>query len=207
MLVHDVEQNTPEWDALRAGIPTASEFKNLITAKTGKPSTAIDSYARTLAGEKFAGTQLDPFLGNQYTERGHALEDDARRFYRLITNADVHQVGFITDDDLTMGCSPDSLVGEDGLLEIKCLLADKHVECLEYIDAGECPPDYRIQVQGQLFITGRKWCDLYFYHPILPKQAIRIEPDGEIQTLLTSQLTALAEKRDAIHEMLTRQAA
>ncbi len=206
MLIHDVTPNSPEWFALRLGIPTASEFKNLITAKKLQLSiTGLKTYAITLAGEKFAGKALDAFEGNKYTEWGHEHEDDARRHYRFDRNVEVSTIGFATTDDGKVGASPDSMVGEDGGLEIKCLQGQKHVESLWYIDEGTCPPDYRIQCQGQLFVTGWKWIDLFFFHPDLPKVSIRIEPDPVIQDLLAEQLEKLLTARDEIHTMLTRQ--
>ena len=207
MIIHDVTHNSPEWYALRLGIPTASEFSNLITAKTLKPSKALETYAITLAGEKFAGKSLDPWEGNRYTEWGHEHEDNARRHYRFDRNTEVSHVGFITTDDGSIGASPDSIVGEDGLLEIKCLQGQKHIESLRYLHQGICPPDYHIQTQGQLFVSEKAWNDLFFFHPDLPKVSIRIEPNKEIQKLLKSQLEALAEKRDEIHAMLQQQEA
>lgn len=204
MQIHTVEQGTPEWLALRLGIPTASEFKNLVTP-TGKAATAVKSYALTLAAERFIGEPVDAFTGNAATERGHELEPAARRFYEFSNDVEAVQVGFVTSDDKTVGCSPDSLIGEDGLLEIKCPLAPKFMECLKYVHEGKCPPDYFIQVQGQMFVCERKWCDLLFYHPQLPPRHIRVFPDAAIVETLQSQLTKLAELRSDALAMLTDQ--
>ena len=207
MLVHEVEQNTPEWFALRAGMPTASAFSNLLTAKGGKPGAALHTYANKLASEKFSDFIPETFPGNYATRRGHELEPDAREYYAFTNEVEVFQIGFVTDDAETMGCSPDSLIGDDGLLEIKCLGPTKHIESLRYVDAGECPPDYRYQVQGQLMITGRQYCDLFFYDPVYPKVHIRILPDFKLNMALTTGVKAVIDERDEILEMLHRQAA
>lgn len=201
MIIHDVEQNTPEWLHLRAGMPTASEFSKLITS-TGAASKSMIAYAQELAGEVYAGQPLNGWEGNQYTERGHDLEDEARASYGLLTGAEVTQVGFVTDDLQRWGCSPDGLVGDDGLLEIKCL-PKKHIGMLLYWHKHKkCPPDFIQQVQGQMWITGRAWCDLYFYQPHLPDLVIRVEPDEKLVDALKEQLTECLIERDRTLDIL-----
>lgn len=201
MIVHDLEQNSDAWLALRAGIPTASAFSKLITS-TGTPSKSMPAYAQELAGELYAGKPLNLWEGNGYTERGHELEDEARSSYELLTGSEVEQAGFVTNDIETYGCSPDGLVGDDGLLEIKCL-PKKHISMLLYWNKhAKCPPDFIQQVQGQMFITERNWCDLYFYQPDLPDLRIRVEPDAKIVEGLQAQLAACLEERDRVLSIL-----
>jgi YqaJ-like viral recombinase domain len=198
MIHHQFVQGTPEWFASRAGIPSASNFDKLITS-TGEPSKSMLGYAITLAGEKFAGKPLDAWEGNAYTERGNLLEDDARKMYAFLNDVEPEQVGFITDDTGTYGCSPDSLIGDDGTFEAKCLKAENHIKAILYFKKnGKVPPDYVQQTQGQLLVTGRKWCDLFFYHPDLPRLCIRQTPDEVLTAALLLQIDAVTKERDRI---------
>ncbi len=195
---HNVQQNTPEWLALRAGKPTASDFSKLITS-TGEPSKSLSTYAITLAAELYAGKPLDVWEGNSYTERGHALEDDARRLYALMHDQEPEIVGFMTDDAERYGCSPDSLVGENGGSEIKCLKAENHIKAiLYYRKHKKCPPDYVQQVQGSLLVCERDWWDLFFFHPDLPHLTIRIMRDEDLIKSLREQIDVVIVERDRI---------
>ena len=197
MIVHDVLQGSPEWLALRIGIPTASEFKRLVTS-TGKPSESLALYAGELAAEMFAGKQLEQFNGNVWMDRGKDMEAEAVNLYAFTTDADVQRVGFITNDAVTAGCSPDALVNQDGGLEIKCLKAERHVEATHYHKKhGRAPSQYILQVQGSLLITGRAWWDLCFYSPELPPLIIRHTPDPALHAALAAGIAAVIAERDA----------
>lgn len=202
MIIHDIEQGTDEWLRLRAGMPTASNFKKLITSK-GEPSKTLPTYANLLAAELFAEKPLNDFEGNQWTDRGSELESDARTRYEFQFDADVEQVGFITDDHKFNGCSPDGLVGDDGLIEIKCLKTENHVNAILYYKKyGRTPPDYIQQTQGQMLICERDWCDLVFYHPNLPMLTIRQEPDSKIMSALTMYIDEVLSQRDNVLNIL-----
>lgn len=207
MIIHDVEQRSPEWYALRAGMPTASEFSKIVTSK-GEPSKSAAGYALTLAAEKFAGKPVDAWEGNSWTERGREMEDQAGALYEFAHDAVIEPVGFVTDDAGEMGCSPDGFVGDDGLVEFKALKAENHVKAiLYYRKHGYCPTDYVQQAQGQMLITARAWCDLVFYHPELPLLVIRQTPDVKLQGALCKQLPLLREERDRVLADLRAQAA
>jgi len=204
MIIHEVEQGTDSWFSLRAGIPTGSEFKKLVTS-TGQPSKSMKEYAAQLAADLYAGKPLDSFGGNQYTDRGSELESEARKFYAFDSDCKVDEVGFITDDLKQYGVSPDGLVGDDGLVEFKCQIAKEHVKTLlYYYDKAKCPTAYIPQVQGQLFVTGRKWCDICFYHPDLPALIIRIEPDPVVIETLKKQLMAVIAERNLILKIINK---
>ncbi|MDX1812473.1 MAG: YqaJ viral recombinase family protein [Gammaproteobacteria bacterium] len=203
MIIHDVDQNTKEWWESRIGIPTASDFSKLITS-TGEPSKSMSDYAAVLAGNRYAKKSLDSWQGNYHTERGHEIEPEARNWYSF-AYADVVQTGFITDDTEQYGCSPDGLVNDDGLVEFKCLSAKEHVKALLYFNKHKkCPTTYVQQTQGQMFICERKWCDLVFYHPDLPKLRIRQLPDSNIIAGLKNQLDAVIKERDRILTILNQ---
>lgn len=198
MIIHECDQGSEEWLSLRAGIPTASNFSKLITS-TGAESKSLSGYALTLAGELYAGKPLDGFGGNKWTERGHELEDSARARYEMLNDVESEQVGFITDDEKSHGCSPDSLIGNNGMLEIKCLKAENHIKAILYHRKnGKMPPDYAQQTQGQMMVCERDWCDLVFYHPDLPMLTIRSAPDAKIIAALKSQIGIVIAERDLI---------
>ena len=117
MITIDCEQLSPEWYKLRAGVPSASNFDKLITAK-GETSKQRIKYMYTLAGESITGEKEQTYQ-NATMQRGIELENEAREMYELITGQEVAQVGFCMNDNKEFGCSPDGLVGEDGLIEIK----------------------------------------------------------------------------------------
>lgn len=198
MLIHECEQSSETWHGYRAGLPTASEFSKLITSK-GEPSKQMAEYAMQLAAEAYAGKPLDRWSGNQWTERGNELEQQARAWYSLVTDQDVSEVGFVTDDLVTYGCSPDGLIGENGTCEFKCLAAKNHVKVLTYYKKfKKSPTDYVAQCQGEMFVCEREWNDLVFFHPDLPSIIIRQEPIQAVFTGLEAQLKAVIAERNII---------
>lgn len=221
MRIHEeVLQRSPEWYALRCGIPTASEFSSLLTPKTLKP--AKSNYAHRLAFEEITGLPSDEWSGNEHTERGIEAEQGAIEAYQLITDNVCKSVGFVTNEDTetgevaTAGCSPDQLVNDDGLLEIKAPLGPKIVEI--FVDWMENGPssDFKMQLQGQMMICKRKWCDLILFHQpykfdgstaelaakhLLEPKIIRVEPDYEIWDKLQVQIDAVIQRRDEIVEI------
>lgn len=198
MLVHNVVQGEDSWFKIRAGLPSASNFSKIITS-TGDRSKSLHEYAVTLACEKFAGKHIDAWEGNYHTERGTLLEPSAISSYCFIHDCEAEQVGFVTDDECTYGCSPDRQIGISGLLEIKCLKAENHVKVILYHKKNKrTPPDYIQQTQGQLFICEREWCDLVFYHPGLPMEIIRQFRDENIISSLRDAINDVIVERDRI---------
>ena len=150
MIVHDMEQGTPEWSRVRLGIPTSSRFDSLLTPKTLKPAKG-DGYLLELLTAWALGVSPNDG-GNRWTQRGTDLEAEGRRAYSWEHNGGepIGEVGFVTDDDGTVGCSPDGLVGADGLLEIKSPSAKAHIGYM--LDPDSLVQTYRCQVQGQLYV-------------------------------------------------------
>jgi len=190
--VIEVEQGTPEWFAARLGIPTASEFKTVLAG--GKGLTRA-TYMRKLAGEVLTGEPAESY-SNAAMERGKAMEPEARMAYSLLKDVEVHEVGFILNHGA--GCSPDGLIGDDGGLEIKTKAPHLLIECL---DRDDIPPEHRAQVQGALWITGRRWWDFVAYWPGLPLFIVREYRDEdyianlaqEVKTF-NAQLARMVEK-------------
>jgi hypothetical protein len=196
MLVHDVEQRTPEWFALRRGIPTASQFCKIITSR-GQASTQADAYRRTLLAERELGTNMGSFGGTIWTERGNALEPEAVRCYEGRMQTETIKVGFVTDRDRTIGCSPDRLVGADGLLEVKCPAPQTQAK---YLRARRVDMRYYPQIQGQLLITGRQWVDFFSYHPDQRHLCVRVFRDkgylAQLAELLQDFLSKMHHQRN-----------
>lgn len=183
---YNMEQGTPEWFEIRLGRFTASQFGKLMGAPTTKGYSDI---INQWVFEKIASKKADSYV-NDAMLRGTELEPVAREDYVFTTNNQVEQVGFVTMGD-SFGCSPDGMVGEDGLLEIKC---PKWNTQLDYLLANKLPSIYKWQVQGQLMVTDRKWCDFYSYHPDLPALLVRVNRDEkQIEKLRDKLDTALAE--------------
>lgn len=202
MITHDVKQRSEEWYALRLGMPTASEFSKIVTS-TGAESKSRSGYAATLAAEKYAGGSVDTWGGNVHLERGKMLEEDAIARYEFVNGVAVNPVGFVTDDAKTCGCSPDGLIGDTGSIEVKCLKAENHIAAMIYFSkSGTLPTDYIQQTQGQMWIAGRLWADVVFYHPVLPMLTIRVEPNFDIIAGLSSGIKAVCAERDGIVQML-----
>lgn len=175
-------QGSDTWFELRKGVPTASRFDRILTARKMKISGQADGLIAELIGEKFS--LITPENVEHYTNRamrwGEECEAEARRWYSLETNGDVLQVGFCLTDDGRFGCSPDGLVGEDGGLELKCPQPKTQVE---YLLANELPAEYKAQVHGALIVTEREWWDFLSYAPGLPPFVVRVTPNSYTREL------------------------
>lgn len=194
MIVYECRQGTPEWINLRLGVPTASSFDRIVTP-TGKPSSQGEKYRFDLLAERMAGHSFDDFKSS-WMERGNELEGDARNFYELQRDCSTQAVGFISNDAATWGASPDSLVDERGLMEIKCPKPGTHVSYL--LKAGSPYEEYRVQVQAQLWIAERDWCDVVSYNPEMPMALMRIERDDEFISKLAPLVKEFSEKLEAL---------
>ena len=183
----DIEQGTDEWHALRRGKITASAVSRLITA-TGKPANNDTSRAQLLQllAERITGESEASFYGDDMA-RGHLLEPLARDLYAKHCSP-VVECGFITATigGVELGYSPDGLVGNDGLIEIKSPRQKNHLKALL---ANDVPAEYVPQVQLGLAVTGRSWCDFISYAPGLPLFVRRCVPDPTV----IAQLIAAAE--------------
>ena len=164
--IFDCVQGEPEWFECRRGIPTASRFADVLAKGQG---ITRRKYLLTLAGEAITGECAESF-SNAHMERGHVMEADARNLYAFDHDVEPQLVGFMRRG--RAGCSPDSLVGDTGMLEIKSKLP--HLQ-LDVLEKGKLPSEHVAQVQGQLWIAGRDWCDFVSYWPKLPLFVKRVE--------------------------------
>lgn len=193
MIIHNVEQGTTAWLALRAGIPTASSFDRIITPK-GKASAQAEKYMHKLLAERMMGHPVTEFAG-PWADRGKELESDAAAYYESTREMTVERVGFVTNDTRTIGASPDRLVGEDGLLELKVPAEHTHVA---YLLTRAVDADYYPQVQGQLWVTGRSWLDIMSYHPEMPPALIRVERDEKFIASLAAAVEAFSGELERV---------
>lgn len=194
MIALEIEQGTEEWKKARLGIPTASNFDSIVTTK-GDPSKQAQKYLYRLAGERVSGVGEETYQ-NAAMARGIELEAEARAFYELTHEVTVKQVGICyPDEKKRFSCSPDGLVGEAGLIEIKCPLIATHVG---YLLDCTLPMDYWQQVQGQLLVTGREWCDFISYYPGLKPLIVRVERDNAFIFKLLEALNAFCKELDSV---------
>lgn len=190
MIIHNVVQGTPEWLRLRAGIPTASDFDNIVTPG-GKPSKSAEPYMFRLLAERCMGHPIAEYV-SLWMQRGSEQEINAVRFYEFQRDCTTMPIGFVTNDAKTKGASPDRFVDKDGQLEIKAPSEWVHMAYL--LSAGGAYEKYKVQVQAQLYITGRQWTDVMSYHPELPEALIRIERDEKFIEILATESDAFVEK-------------
>jgi hypothetical protein len=191
-------QGSPEWDLLRVGRPTASCFDKLITTK-GEPSKSRVKLIYTLAGERLINKKEESYK-NAAMERGQQMEDEARSWYALTRGVEVEQVGICFPDKKRLyGASPDGLIGEDGLLEVKCPILSTMVG---YMLDGNIATEYKQQLQGQLLVTGRKWVDIIGYYPCLTPIVVRVERDESFLKALKVELELAVREIQIITEKL-----
>jgi hypothetical protein len=192
MRVIECEQGTPEWLLARAGIPTASMFATVLAKGEGKTRK---TYMRKLAGEIITGEPMDSY-SNAHMERGKVMEAEARDLYAFQQFVEPVQIGFIRSGQ--KGCSPDSLVGDAGMCEVKTKLPHLQIEVLE---AGKLPPEHVAQCQGALWVAEREWIDFVSYWPKMPlfvKRAYRdeayIKALSEAIDVFNDELATLVER-------------
>lgn len=197
------DQGTPEWYQARLGIPTASEFDTVLaTGRGGGESKTRRTYLFKLAGEVLTGEPMYSFQ-NDHMQRGKEMEDEARNLYVFLTDLELAQVGFIRNGQ--KGCSPDSLIGADGMLEIKTKLA--HLQC-EVLHCDEFPSEHKAQCQGQLWVAEREWVDFCSYWPKLPLFAKRVFRDEPYIKKLAAEVDRFNnELADLVEKIRARKAA
>lgn len=173
MKIIDCLQYTDAWWRARRGIPTASDFSDIITAAKAELSASASKYIcqliADLSDERY-GRHED--YVSAAMKNGTQMEPEARAWYCFERNSEVQQVGFCIADDGRAGCSPDALVGDDGGLELKSPLPKTHIG---YLLAGVLPDAYKQQVHACMAITERKWWDFASYVPGFPPFLIRVE--------------------------------
>ena len=196
----NAEQEGAGWLQARAGRFTASRASDLMAKTKSGPSASRGALLALLAVERLTGTPVETYQ-NDAMRRGTELEAEARDAYSFATGAAVIEAGFVPCDSLpNTGCSPDGLVGADGLVEIKCPAnMAKHLAALRSNDHAK---EYRWQLQHQLMVTGRKWVDAVSFDPRYPEHLqlaiARIERDESAITELREAIEAADAEVEAI---------
>lgn len=202
-----MQQGTTEWLAARAGKATASRFRDILAKiKTGEAADRRN-YRAELVCERLTG-KADASYTNAAMVWGTEHEPFARIAYIATTGAVVDEVGFIQHSTIMAGASPDGLIGDEGGLEIKCPNKATHLAALR---AKKMPPEHMPQVQGAMWITGRKWWDFVSYHPEFPDALqlfiTRIERDEEYISALEKEVSLFLQEVEEEVTQLTKVAA
>ena len=171
-----VEQGTPEWFEARIGSIGGSSISSVCAKGTGKMRSNLlyRLAGEILSGEKYIGYK------NDYMDYGTEMEPEARFCYGVKNNVDVFEIGLVRLDQYKH-FSPDGLVGDDGIIEIKCVIPSVHVAT---ICSDKIPSEYRKQVQWGLFITDRKWVDFISYCPKIVDMPLFIKRTGRDEKLI-----------------------
>ena len=148
----------------------------------------------SLAAERVSGRKDETFSSASMAE-GILREQESRMIYAMTQRVEVVEVGFCLEDRGRWGCSPDGLVGDDGLVELKNPMGKTAVE---YLLKGTLPSTYFHQVQGQMMVTERAWCDFVSHYPGLPLLVLRVERDEGFIQKLEAELAIFSEELDAI---------
>jgi len=192
-----MEQRSEEWFQARLGLVTASRVADVLAKIKSGESASRRNYKIQLVSERLTGERQETYI-NQAMQDGIDREQFARDRY-VQQFGEVEEVGFVKHPTLEAGASPDGLVGTDGIIEIKCPMGSTHTETLMTQDI---PSKYVPQVQFQLLVTGRKWCDFVSYNPMFPEHlqvfVKRIEADPVYQKELESEVRKFLEEVDDV---------
>jgi len=192
----EVVQGSESWHSMRCGVLTASEMHLIVT-----PTLKVADNDKTRAHlYELLAQRITGYVEPQYVSdamlRGQSDEIAAGELYA--TNyAPIERIGFVTNDKwgFTIGYSPDALVGEDGLIECKSRAQKHQIKTIvDYVDTNIIDPNYMIQVQTGLLVTGRKWCDLVSYCGGLPMATVRVFPHEDAQKAIIESATAFEKK-------------
>ena len=195
MIIHNCEQGSEEWFAVKCGKISASHFSEVLSKKPGRVT-----YMRKVAAERQYGISHESY-SNKAMKSGIEGEPKARAYYDGLFGP-VEQVGFVELNDY-VGCSPDGLVGDYGLVEIKCPHPSTHVK---YVAGKKMPSDYVAQVQGQLWVTGRKWCDFVSFLPHAKKGNpfwhIKVERDEKYINVLSIAVETFIQEMEKLESKI-----
>ena len=214
MKIIECKQGTSDWFTARLGVASGSHCADILgTLKKGGENAARANYRAKIVAERLSGMlDVDGFVSPAMMW-GTDVEPLARAAYEIKTGNEVDTIGFALHDSIeNMGGSPDGLVGEDGIIEIKCGNTNTH---LKWRDAGIVPPEHEPQISFYLALTGRKWADFISYDPRLPERhrifVVRMERDdarcAEIEDAVrqfNAECDAMIARLDALNPAIIR---
>lgn len=196
-----MEQGSPEWLALRCGKITGSRFRAVmdLNKRNGQPNAARRRLVEVLRAEIATG---DPEYveQNEYMAHGSAMEPLARQAYEFARDCVCVVPAFVVHPEIAyVGYSPDGLVGDEGIIEIKSpALEPRHMRTVE---SQQCPDDYYPQVQGGLWVTGRQWCDFVSYFPSISVEIVRVFRDEQFINRLAAECAAVWSEANIAQEI------
>ena len=220
MIIHDAIQGSPEWHALRLGVLTASRAKDLLTPAKLDLSKQRGKLMDALLHEQFTGSSAEGFGGSAWTEHGHAVEPEACAYFAMETGLNALPVGFVTDADRPgIGCSPDALIRDSGGdlvagLELKAPAGWTHIG---YLRAGIVPPEYMMQIQFSLWVTGLPlwyfmsygaspyggdWLPTWQPGAYLPPLLLEVEPEDRYQDAFAEHVPAFVGELESARAAL-----
>lgn len=196
-------QGSPEWFEIRRGKATASKIADIMAVTKSGPAASRKNYMAKLLVERLTGLTADSYTSPEM-QWGTDTEPLARAAYEERTFNNVETCGFImTPDGRRSGASPDGLVGADGLIEIKCPNTATHIETLL---GGIIDRKYILQMQFQMYATGRKWCDYVSFDPRMPERLRlfikRVNRDEGIIKDIVESVRVFLEELDAMEGKL-----
>lgn len=195
-LFNDIEQGSDEWRDLRSGLVTASEFSQVLAKGQGKTRRTL---LLKKAGERITGNPSESY-SNNHMERGHEQEGIARELYVKHSGNEVTECGFMRNGN--MGYSPDGLIGDNGLIEIKSRLA--HIQA-DSLLKNEVPRENIAQIQGGLLVSEREFLDYVSYCPGMPIFIKRIHPDaGYIANLMNELELFMQDLKEVVNQLIKR---
>tara|TARA_R110002020_G_scaffold462133_1_gene681499 strand:- start:315 stop:935 length:621 start_codon:yes stop_codon:yes gene_type:complete len=202
-IITELEQGSAEWHRLRLGKVTASRMSDVLSKGRGKaPSKTAETYMMELIVERLTG-EAKPFFENDAMRWGTETEPQARSMYEVNNNfVSVDEVAFIEHSEF-VGVSPDGLIGEDGMLEIKCPTTITQIKRALTYDYSE---DYKAQIQMQLWVAQREWCDFVSFDPRIDCDASflqqRVYRDEEFIDNMKVVTTSFVERMNEIYNQL-----
>lgn len=193
----EADQGSDEWLNARTGIITASMASTVLAkGRAGAPSKTRLTYMYKLAGEIITGQMAENFT-TPAMERGHVMEVEARKMYEFENDVKVQEVGLCLNHGY--GASSDGLVGDDGMVEIKSKAP--HL-LIPFILDGKAPKEHMAQMQMQMLICDRKWCDFVGYYSGMPMVTVRVDRDEEYISILLDELSEFKSELNGLVEKL-----
>ena len=203
----EIIQGSDAWKALRVGKITASRIADLMASTKSGPAASRANYMAEIVAETLTGQPAERGFTNAAMQWGTTTEPEARAAYAFFRDSDVEEIAFVVHPRIAdAGCSPDGLVGTDGLLELKCPNTATHLETLL---GGKVPDKYTKQMQFQMACTERAWCDFASYDPRLPERmrlfVARVERDNAmINDIESAVITFIEEARAKVARLKER---
>lgn len=198
-----IEQGSKEWLELRLGKVTASRIADVLAKGKSGEALSREDYRYELVVQRLTGDPGESFT-NAAMEWGTATEPQARIAYEAFADVFVEQVPFVLHPTIEwFGCSPDGLVQDDGLLEIKCPNSKTHIK---YLNAGKPPAKYVPQMQCQMAVTGRQWCDFVSFDPRLPEDlqlfVVRLDRDDDYIKSMEAEVVKFLDEVATMYKQL-----